>query len=101
MGLFDKAKNVYSIQKQAKAIKNELKKIHIEAESDGMKITMSGEQDFIECALTDELWTELTSSPYGKKKLGELFVKVAQKAVKKAQEIGSAKMKNIWGQLGG
>lgn len=101
MGLFSKAKNVYAMQKQARAIKKELKNIHIEAESDGIMVTISGEQEFLQISVSDAVWHDLHSKEYGKKKFEELLLKVLNKAVKKAQEIGSSKMKGVWDQLGG
>lgn len=100
MGFFDKARDMYALQKQAKSIKNELKAIHIEAEADGITVVVTGEQEFVSLDISDALWNELKSNDYGKKKLSEGFLKVLNKAMKKAQEIGSAKMKGVWNQLG-
>ena len=94
MGFMDKAKDLYKLQKQAKQIKKELKNIHIEAESDGVKVVCDGEQHFME-AIVDE------SIAGDAKKLGRAFVDAANKAIKKSQLIGAEKMKETMGGLGG
>ncbi|MBP9718731.1 YbaB/EbfC family nucleoid-associated protein [Candidatus Gracilibacteria bacterium] len=101
MGMFDKAKNLYQLQKQAKQIKNELKSIHIEAESDGVTVVMSGEQECVEMSISESAWQEFKNSEFGAKKLSQSTMKAFNKATKKAQEIGSAKMKGVWDQMGG
>ena len=100
MGMFDKARDMYALQKQAKAIKQELKATHIEAEADGITVVVTGEQEFVSLDISESLWIEVKGNEYGKKKLGDTFMKVLNKALKKAQEIGSAKMKGVWSQLG-
>ncbi len=100
MGFFDKAKNAYSLQKQAKAIKDELKKTHIEAEEDGVSVTVSGEQEIIATTVTDDRWQAAIKVEFGKKQLEQAFTKAANKALKKAQEIGSEKMKGVFSQMG-
>lgn len=100
MGFFSKARDLYSLQKQTKTLKKELKNIHIEAEVDGVTVVINGEQEFVSIAISDEKWNEIKSQDYGKKKLEEAFLKACSKAMKKVQEIAGAKMKGIWNQLG-
>ena len=100
MGIFSKAKNLYNLQKQAKAIKKDLRMIHIESETDGIVATLTAEQEFVKIEIPDGLWNELKTQDFGKKKLQDILLKVLNKGMKKAQEIGSAKMKGIWDQMG-
>lgn len=100
MGFFDKAKNAYQLQKQAKAIKEELKKTHIEAEEGGVIVTVSGEQEIIAITIGDDTWKSLKEADFGKKQLETHLLKAVNKGVKKAQEIGSEKMKGVFNQLG-
>ncbi len=100
MGLFDKAKDAYQLQKQAKAIKEELKKTHIEAEDSGVTVTISGEQEIINVSISDDTWNKVKSAESGKKQLEVSFVKACNKGIKKAQEIGSERMKGVFSQLG-
>lgn len=99
MGIFQKARDMYSLQKQTKTIKRELKNIHIEAETDGVTVTATAEQEFLSCAISETTWAELKQAEYGKKKLEEAFLKTSNKAMKKAQEIAAAKMKGVWSEM--
>ncbi len=92
MGFFDKAKDLYRLQKQAKEIKQQLKNIHIEAETDGVKVTVNGEQLFLDVVIAEGL----TDS----KKIAKALVDAANKAVKKAQSIAAEKMKGVMGDMG-
>lgn len=100
MGFFSKARDMYSLQKQAKSVKKELKNIHIEAEADGVTVVVTGEQEFLSIVVDTAMWDQLKGSEFGKKKLEEAFLKASNKAMKKAQEIASTKMKGVWNQLG-
>lgn len=100
MGIFSKARDMYALQKQTKAIKKDLKNTHIEADVDGVHVVVTGEQEFVSSTISDDLWNEVIAAPYGKKKLAEAFVKTSNKAMKKAQEIAAARMKGVWEQLG-
>lgn len=91
---------MYAIQKQAKVLKKELKNTHIEAEVDGVKVIVTGEQELVSIQITDPMWDEVKGLDYGKKKLEEAVLKATNKAMKKAQEVASAKMKPVWEQMG-
>lgn len=90
----DKAKDLYKLQKQAKQIKNELKNIHIEAETDGVTVTVDGEQHFMEVVINESLAGDT-------KKISKAFIDASNKAIKKSQLIGAEKMKSVMGGLGG
>jgi DNA-binding protein YbaB len=94
MGFFDQAKDMYKLQKQAKEIKKQLKNIHIEAEHEGVKVTVDGEQTFLECKVAEAILGDA-----GKIEKG--FIEAANKAIKKAQTIGAEKMKDVMGGMGG
>jgi DNA-binding protein YbaB len=94
MGFFDQAKDMYKLQKQAKEIKKQLKNIHIEAEHEGVKVIVDGEQTFLECKVAEAILGDAA-------KLEKGFVEAANKAVKKAQTIGAEKMKDVMGGMGG
>ena len=93
MGFFDKAKDLYTLQKQAKQIKQELKNIHIEAEHDGVKVVINAEQTFLGASVSESLAGDL-------KRIASGFVEAANKAVKKAQAIAADKMKGVMGGMG-
>lgn len=90
----DQAKDMYKLQKQAKELKATLKNIHVEAEADGVTIVVTGEQNFIECTISEAIAGDT-------KKLGKAVVEAANKAVKKSQEIAAENMKAVMGDFGG
>lgn len=94
MGFVNKAKDLYKLQKQAKQIKKQLKNIHVEAEHDGVAVTVDGEQHVISVKIDDSLSGNL-------KKIEKGFTEAMNKAVKKSQLIGAEKMKDVMGGLGG
>ncbi len=89
--MFDKIKDVYQLQKQAKQIKNELKNIHIEAESDGITVIIDGEQEVIDVKLPENI--------ENKSKLEEGLKKAFNKGIKKSQQIAADKMKGVMGNF--
>jgi DNA-binding protein YbaB len=90
--MFDKAKNLYKLQKQARQIKKDLKKTHIEAEQDGIKVIINGEQEVVEVMIPDEALTDA-------KKLAKTLEICFNKAVKKSQQIGAERMKEVMGDM--
>jgi DNA-binding protein YbaB len=90
--MFDKIKNIYSLQKQAKEIKKELKNTHIEAEVDGVTAVVDGEQEIISITFPESENANL-------KHLASAAVKALNKAIKKSQQIAAEKMKPIMGGL--
>lgn len=91
--MFDKMKDLYSMQKQAKAIKAKLASIHIEAEVDWVIVTMSAEMELISIYIPDNLM-ELSN----KSILQSTILKAISKAKKKAEEISAQEMKSVlWG----
>lgn len=94
--MFDKAKDMYKLQKEARKIKNELKNTHIEAETDGVTVTINGEQEVVKVSISDEA---LQKAAEKKRDLEEALEKAFNKAVKKSQQIGAEKMKDIMGDM--
>ncbi len=95
MGLFGQARDMYKLQKQAKKIKKELEKIHIFAESDGIKVTVAGDQSIVKVEILDEA---VLSDP---KKVEKAFMDATNRAMKKSQQVSAEKMKALMGGLGG
>jgi DNA-binding protein YbaB len=90
--MFEKIKDIYSLQKQARQVKKELKNTHVEAEVDQVVAVVDGEQEIISIVFPQE---ENTNS----KRLAESTVKALNKAIKKSQQIAAEKMKPIMGGL--
>lgn len=93
--MFKQMKDMYKVQKEAKAIKKELAAIHVEAEIDGVVVLVSAEQELISVEIPDNL-----CGVENKKKLSKAIVEATKKATKKAQEIAAEKMKGIMGSMG-
>lgn len=90
--MFGQMKDMYKIQKQAKEIKKELARLHIEAELEGIIVTINGEQEVVEVKIPETMRT----SP----KLEKLLLETFNKAMKKAQTIAAEKMKGVMDQMG-
>lgn len=90
--MFDKIKDMYGLQKQARQLKKELKNTHIEAEVDGITVIVDGEQEIISINFADEQ----AGNPG---KLKENLVKALNKAIKKSQQVAAEKMKPLMGGL--
>ncbi len=94
MGLMGQMGDMYKLQKEAKKIKKELANTHIFAEVDGVKVTVSGEQEVVKVEFLDE-------APDDKVRLGKAFQEASNKAFKKAQQVAAEKMKAIMGDFPG
>lgn len=90
--MFDKAKQMYQLQKKAKEIKKQLKNIHIEAEVDGIIVIIDGEQNVIEVKIPEEMKDMVD--------LGKKLVEAFNKAVKKSQQVAAERMKEVMGDMG-
>lgn len=87
--------DMYKLQKEAKRIKKELANTHIFSEVDGVKITVSGEQEIIEVEfLNDEIIGDA-------KRLTKAFKEASNRAFKKAQQVAAEKMKAVMGGMSG
>lgn len=91
--MFDKVKNMYKLQKQTKQIKKELANTHIEAEIDGVKVTIDGQQEVVKVEIPEEM---LSNKP----KLEQALTKAFNKAVKKSQQIAADQMKDVMKEMG-
>jgi DNA-binding YbaB/EbfC family protein len=95
MGLFGQAKDMYKLQKEAKRIKKELEKIHIFAESDGIKITVAGDQSLVKVEILDD--SVLSDA----RKVEKAFMDATNRAMKKSQQVSAEKMKSLMGGMPG
>lgn len=100
MGIFSKARDLYTLQKQARSLKKDLKNVHIEAAFDGITVILTGEQECLSVQIDESAWADLKAAEYGKKRLEDAFLKAHNKAAKKAQEIAASRSKGLWKELG-
>ncbi|MBT3705099.1 nucleoid-associated protein, YbaB/EbfC family [Candidatus Peregrinibacteria bacterium] len=94
--MFDKAKDLYKVQKEARKIKGELKNTHIEAESEGVVVTINGEQKVMSVKISDDAIQKAVEK---KAVLEESLEKAFNKGIEKSQQIGAEKMKDIMGDM--
>ena len=94
MGMFDQAKDLYKLQKQAKQIKDELANIHIESTEGGVKVVINGEQNVISIHVEQEFYKDDFV------KVDKDLVVAMNKAIRKSQAIAADKMKEIMGGMG-
>jgi DNA-binding protein YbaB len=96
MSKFQQAKDLYKLQKQAKAIKKKLKNIHIEAEEGGFTITFNAEQEAVAVKLNEDVIADSAA----REALEKAILTAVNKGVKKAQEIAATNMQDIMSQMG-
>lgn len=79
------------MQRDAKKVKKQLKKVHVEAEAGGVKVVVNGEQEIVSIEIGAEVPRE---------SLPGLLVDALNRALKKAQIVAAEQMQGILGQLG-
>lgn len=89
----NKFKDLYKLQKQAKEIKKKLQNTHIEAEVDGVVVTIDGQQEVISINISDD-------EMQNKNKLESNLVKALNKGIKRSQQYGADEMKDVMGDMG-
>ncbi len=96
MGTFDKARQLYDLQKKARAIQKELKGTEVEAKAaDGRVIVVfNGEQHIQTVEIAEGML-----SPERKRELEKALVQAIAEAVSRVQAFAADKMKAIAGDL--
>ncbi len=94
--MFDKAKQLYDLQKKAREIQKELKDTEIEARSsDGLvAVRFNGEQHVLGVDLDESL-----VAPGKKREVEKALQQVMAEAISKSQATAAEKMKAIAGNL--
>ncbi len=89
--MFDKARDMFRLQKEAKKAKKELRSIHVEAEASGVNVVVSGEQQIVKIEIAEHVPRE---------KIPALLTDALNRAMKKAQVVSAEKMQGVMGELG-
>jgi len=94
--MFDKAKQLWELQKKAKAIQKELKETEVEAKAANGLITVviNGEQHIQSLQIDESLL-----KPENKRDLEKAIQQAVAEALSRAQAIAAEKMKAIAGDL--
>lgn len=82
------------LQQEMSKIKKELANTHIEAEVDGLVITIDGEMKVVSVVFEDK------SIIGDEKKLEKAIMEATNKGMKKAQEVASTKMQSVAKDMG-
>lgn len=94
--VFDKAKQLYELQKKARAIQKELKETEVEAKAANglVSVVFNGEQHIQEVSIDESLLTA-----ENKKDLEKALQQAIAECISRVQAIASEKMKVIAGDL--
>ncbi len=79
------------MQRDAKRIKKELKNIHVEAEAQGVKVTVTAEQEILSIEIAPDVPRE---------QLPALLKDALNRALKKAQVISAERMQGLMSEMG-
>ena len=91
---FKQAQEMMKFQQQAQKIQEELSNTHIEAEVDGVVVTIDGQLKVVSTVIED------MSILKDQIKLQKAITESINKGMKKAQEIAAERMKGIMSQMG-
>lgn len=94
--MFDKAKQMYDLQKKARALQKELKDTEIEAATAGglVVVKFNGEQHVLGVEIDESMVAE------GKKReLEKALQQAIAEAISKSQALAAEKMKSVMGNL--
>ena len=91
---FKQAQEMMKLQQQAQKIQEELSNTHIEAEVDGVVVTIDGQLKVVSTVIEDE------SILRDKAKMQKAITEAVNKGMKKAQEIAADRMKGVMASMG-
>lgn len=91
---FKQAQELMKLQQQAQKIQEELSNTHIEAEVDGLVVTIDGQLKVVKTEIED------ASIIGDKEKIEKAVTEAVNKGMKKAQEIAADRMRGVMGQMG-
>jgi DNA-binding protein YbaB len=91
---FKQAQELMKLQQQAQKIQEELSNTHIEAEVDGVVVTIDGQLKVVSTVIEDK------SIMNDQAKLEKAITEAVNKGMKKAQEIAADRMKGVMSQMG-
>jgi DNA-binding protein YbaB len=92
MTSFSQLKDMYRLQREAKRIRKELGKVHIEAETNGLKVIVTAEQDIVSVHIPETM-TDRATIEYSMKD-------ATNRAMKKAQLVAAERMQGIMKEMG-
>jgi len=91
---YKQAQELMKLQQQATKIQDELSNTHIEAEFDGVVVTVDGQLKVVSVVIED------SSILKDQSKLENAIKEATNKGMKKAQEVAADRMRGIMSQMG-
>ena len=91
MTSFSQIKDMFRMQREAKKVKKELKKIHVEAEGRGVNVVVSADMEVVSIEIAPDANRET---------LGREIADALNRAMKKAQVVSAEKMQGVMGEMG-
>lgn len=91
MPSFSQLKDMYRLQKEAKKVKKDLAKVHVEAEGRWCKVVVTAEQEIVSIVIQD-------GAPM--QDIGTDLMDALNRALKKAQVVAAERMQGIMKQMG-
>ncbi|MFH1444365.1 MAG: YbaB/EbfC family nucleoid-associated protein [Candidatus Peregrinibacteria bacterium] len=91
MPSFSQIKDMFRVQREAKKVKKELKRIHVEAEGRGVKVAVSADMEVVSIDIAPDAPRET---------LNRELVDALNRAFKKAQVVSAEKMQGVMGEMG-
>lgn len=91
---FKQAQELMKLQQQAQKIQEELSNTHIEAEVDGVVVTIDGQLKVVSTVIED------SSIMKDQARLEKALTEAINKGMKKAQEIAADRMKGVMSSMG-
>lgn len=88
---FKQARDLFRLQRETKRVKKELRNIQVEAESGGVRVVVSGEQEVLSIVIPPEIPRE---------EVPGLLKDCLNRALKKAQVVSAEKMQGVMGEMG-
>lgn len=82
---------MYRLQREAKRIRKELGKVHIEAETNGLKVIVTAEQEIVSVEIPEGM---------DRLKIQESMKDATNRAMKKAQLVAAERMQGIMKEMG-
>jgi len=95
--MFDKAKQLYQLQKKAREVQKELKNTEVESRSvDGLiSVVFTGDQKVKTVEIHESLLT-----PDKKREIEEKLTRVISEGLSRAQAVAAEKTKGLMGEMG-
>ncbi|MEI8230623.1 MAG: YbaB/EbfC family nucleoid-associated protein [Candidatus Peregrinibacteria bacterium] len=91
MPSFSQLKDMFRVQREAKKVKKELKRIQVEAEARGVKVIVSADMEVLSIEIAPDVPRE---------SIAGLVLDCLNRALSKAQIVSAEKMQGVMGEMG-